>query len=50
MGRVREAPGLTWQRPTETDGTGRLRLPDWAEAEPSWAGRGEKWPTAIFQI
>jgi hypothetical protein len=40
----------TWQRLTETDGAGRLRLLDWAEAEPSWADRGEKWPTVIFPI
>jgi hypothetical protein len=41
---VREVPGLAWQRPKEADGVGRLHPLNWAEAEPSWAGRGENGP------
>jgi hypothetical protein len=47
---VHEALGPAWQRPEEADGVGCLHLLDWAEAEPSWAGRGEKWPTVICSI
>jgi hypothetical protein len=44
MCEVREVPGPAWQRPEEADGAGRLRPLDWAEAELSWAGRGENGP------